>query len=379
MTATVQGSAKLPFIGNVSFFDASNANLPLGTVALGTNTPTSGYSGLAFPSNGGEPIALAAGDSNNDGTPDLAIANLNSSAVEILSVKGDLSNSVPVYGQNPGAVAVGDFNNDGKLDVTIADLNSSQVEVHFGNGDLTFTGSTVLLTGIGPNSIAVGDFNHDGNADLAVANQFDANVTIYVGDGKGNFAAPNVPGYTPPATSSFPYSVAIGDFNNDGEQDVAVANYYGNNLTILLGNGDGTFTPAASPNTDIYPDSVTVGDFNGDGKADRAVSNFFSQTVTILLGNGNGTFTPDPSLTAGNNADSVAVTDFNLDGIADLAVACSNSNAVTLYLGNGDGTFNQSFTAYGNAPYSIAVGDFGSAGYRIWRWLVPGTTRFRYY
>ena len=362
LTATVQGSGTLPLTGNVSFFDASNAKLPLGTVTLGKNIATSGLSALAFSSNGSEPIALAAGDFNNDGTPDLAIANLNSSAVEIFSVRGGVSNSVTVNGQNPIALAVGDFNNDGKLDVVIADFNSSQVEVHFGNGDFTFTGSVVLPTGIGPNSIAVGDFNRDGNADLAITNQFDSTVSIFLGDGKGNFAAPNVAGYTLPPTGSFPYCVVIGDFNNDGKQDLAIANYYDNNLTILLGNGDGTFTAAASPDTGIYPDWVTVGDFNGDGKADLAVTNSYSQTVSILLGTGNGTFTPAPTLTAGSNPDSVAVADFNLDGIEDLAVSSSNSDAVTLYLGKGDGTFTKASTAYGNAPYSVVVGDFGSTG-----------------
>jgi hypothetical protein len=134
LTATVRGSGTLPLTGNVSFFDASNAKLPLGTVTLGKNIATSGFSALAFSSNGSEPIALAAGDFNNDGTPDLTIANLNSSTVEIFSVRGGFSNPVTVHGQTPMALAVGDFKNDGKLDVVIADFNSSQVEVHFGNG-----------------------------------------------------------------------------------------------------------------------------------------------------------------------------------------------------------------------------------------------------
>jgi len=184
-----------------------------------------------------------------------------------------------------------------------------------------FAATAVAPTGINPYGVAVGDFNGDGNADLAVANHGSNTVTILLGNGKGVFSPP--PG-SPPATGNLPTWVVVSDFNGDGKADLAVVNNLGSaNVSILLGNGDGTFAPAASPATGTNPYSAAVGDFNGDGKADLAVANFSSNTVSILLGNGDGTFAPAPGSApvTGNNPTSVAVGDFNGDGVADLAVA----------------------------------------------------------
>ena len=160
----------------------------------------------------------------------------------------------------------------------------------------------------------------------------------------------------------------MGDFNGDGKQDLAVANYFGFDITVLLGNGDGTFTQTpSSPATGIYPDSVVVGDFNGDGKQDLAVTNQFSKTVTILLGAGKGDFTPiSTSPATGTNPQSVALGDFNSDGIQDLAVANPNDNTVSILLGKGDGTFPKSQLVTlpsGTAPNSVTVADFNGDGF----------------
>jgi hypothetical protein len=363
LTATVTGDAGFPLSGKVSFFDKTNNNLPPGSATLGASKIVFNNNGrIIYPTNGTIPIALATGDFNGDGVPDLAIANSNSNTVEIQSIVGGESNLLPMTNYTPQALAVADFNNDGKPDLAVAYENSNGVQILLGQGNLQFESAnpSFLSTGTAPNSIAVGDFNNDGNVDLAVTNLLSANVTILLGNGRGEFTA----GPQFPTTDSFPYQVAAGDFNLDGKQDLAVANYFGNDVTILLGNGNGTFTAAPTLNTGIYPDAVAVGDFNADGKPDLAVTNAFSQTVTILLGSGNGTFTEAPaSPVTGKNPDSVAVTDFNLDGIEDLVVASSNSNSVTVFQGNGDGTFVQSFSEYANAPYSIAVGDFAANGY----------------
>ena len=117
-----------------------------------------------------------------------------------------------------------------------------------------------------------------------------------------------------------PYSVAVGDFNGDGKLDLAVANEGSDNVSILLGNGDGTFQAAVDYGAGTDPDSVAVGDFNGDGKLDLVVANDDSNNVSILLGNGDGTF--QAAVNYGVSApSSVAVGDFNGDGKLDLAVA----------------------------------------------------------
>jgi len=168
-----------------------------------------------------------------------------------------------------------------------------------------------------------------------------------------------------PATVSEPNVVAAADFNGDGFIDLAVSNSNsgGTTLTILLGNGDGTFTATnSSPTVGLYPDSIIAADFNGDGIPDLAVTSVDESLVTVLLGKGDGTFTVSTDLNIGTVPQDVATGDFNGDGIPDLAVVASNS--ALIFLGNGDGTFNQtaSSPALSGSPVKMAVGDFNNDG-----------------
>src|SRR5580658_1154106 len=139
--------------------------------------------------------------------------------------------------------------------------------------------------GTEPDSVAVGDFNGDGKLDLAVANEGSNNISILLGMGDGTFQAAVDYG-----AGTAPDSVAVGDFRRDGKLDLVVANDGSNNVSILLGNGDGTFQAAVNYGVGSAPTSVAVGDFNGDGKLDLAVVNELSNNVSILLGNGDGMF-----------------------------------------------------------------------------------------
>jgi hypothetical protein len=218
-----------------------------------------------------------------------------------------------------------------------------------------------VAAGSSPRTLAAGDFNGDGKLDLAVVNAGSNNLTILLGNGDGTLT----PAASSPATGTSPWAVTTGDFNGDGKLDLAVVNFDSDNVTILLGNGNGTFTPAASPSAGNGPNSIAVGDFNGDGKLDLAVVNQGNDNLTILLGNGDGTFTPAAASPAtGTEPVGVAVGDFNGDGKLDLAVVNLGSNSVTILLGNGDGTFTPvaASPATENEPLNVAVGDFNRDG-----------------
>jgi hypothetical protein len=262
------------------------------------------------------------------------------------------------------SVAVGDFNGDGKQDLAVANYDLdivSTVSILLGNGDGTFSGPTNFATGFtGPDTIAVGDFNGDGKQDLAVANYNSGTVSILLGNGDGTFSGP-----TNFATGfQGPYSIAVSDFNGDGKQDLAVAlNSSPGWVSILLGDGTGNFNGPTLFRAGNNSLSVAVGDFNGDGKQDLAVTSISPDGVSILLGDGAGNFSASTTFGAGDYPFSVAVGDFNGDGKQDLAVANNLSNNMSILLGDGAGHFSAPTNfAVGDRPGSVGVGDFNGDG-----------------
>ena len=231
---------------------------------------------------------------------------------------------------------------------------------------LTQPAGSPVVVGTNPISLAVGDVSGDGNLDLAVANQSSHNVTILLGDGSGGFS-PAAGSPVPVGTN--PVSIAAGYVDGDSRLDLVVVNATSNDATILLGNGSGGFSQAAgSPvAAGASPRSVVAGNWDGDGKLDLAVANRFSDFVTILQGNGSGGFSPmtGSPVAVGTNPYSIATGDADADGELDLVVANYGSNSVTILQGDGSGGFSEpagSPVAVGTNPECVAVADLNGDG-----------------
>jgi hypothetical protein len=181
-------------------------------------------------------------------------------------------------------------------------------------GGLSFAAKTDYATGLYPASVAVGDFNRDGIRDLAIANNAggaDASISVLLGNGDGSFAAK-----TDYATGGYPIAVAVGDFDSDGVQDLVAANNSDSTVSVLLGDGDGGFAARTDIATGVSPSSVAVGDYDRDGRPDLVTANWWDNTVSILLGNGDGSFREKTDFATSVNPQSVAVADFDRDGEA---------------------------------------------------------------
>ena len=238
-----------------------------------------------------------------------------------------------------GSVAVGDFNRDGKPDIVSAGSGSVSVLLSRGNGTFQAVISTSVTEFTG--ALTVGDFNHDGKLDLAVTGGTltSSQVTILLGNGDGTFGAA-------PATYSianWPSGVASGDFNGDGNLDLVVSS--GKGVYVLLGKGDGTFSAPVFYSSAGSAYGVSVGDLNGDGKADLIVAE--SSNVAVLLGSGDGTFGSAKLYGIGGTgsypSEIMAIADWNNDGHPDVAVNNGQASFAILF-GKGDGTFKSPVT-----------------------------------
>ncbi len=205
-----------------------------------------------------------------------------------------------------------------------------------------------------PRAVLSGDFDEDGKADLAVANYQGQSVTILLGNGNGEFSRAG-----DHYSGRGPWGLAIGDFNEDGHQDLAVGNKVSDDLGILLGNGNGGFATVRRFASGDRAHAVAVGDFDRDGHDDVAVSSYSGNFVRIFLGDGTGAMSSNGTVAVGTGPESIIAVDLNRDGRIDLAVANRGSHNVTVLRGDGNGGFSQvSVPAVGNAPTQVAYGDF---------------------
>jgi hypothetical protein len=267
---------------------------------------------------GTSPAAIAAGNFNGDSKLDLIVANQGSNNVSVLLGLGNgnfLSQSSFGLGVAPTDLRLGDFNGDTKLDFATANSTNNSVSVFTGHGDGTFSSSYSHSAGTAPVGVAIGDFNGDGKLDFVSVGQGSMTVDVFTGLGTGSFTSAGPIGISP----HVPAGVAAGDFNGDGKPDLAVA--ADSSVLVLIANGGAQlFNPAATSfAVDGGARSVAVSDVNGDGKLDLVTANGSHGTVSVLLGQGNGSFTSGGTYDAGPGLPaSVAVGDFDGDGRPDL-------------------------------------------------------------
>jgi FG-GAP-like repeat/Abnormal spindle-like microcephaly-assoc'd, ASPM-SPD-2-Hydin/FG-GAP repeat len=355
-----------------------------------------------YDSGGPYAYAIAVGDVNGDGKPDLVVANQCNSATSCEALSPQFCTacygSISVYlgvgdgtfqfaesyspgGDATGSVALADVNGDGKLDIIVNNGNGGPAAPHsatqylpgsigvlLGNGDGTFQHAVTIpstFSVVGP-GLVVADVNADGKPDILLTIQCatdacgaDSQVAVYLGNGDGTFQAP----VTYDSGGYVAETISIQDINGDGHPDIVVANQCPSGNTcgssgsvgVLLGNGDGTFRSPVTYGSGGLTSSATIADVNGDGKPDVLVGNYCNTgactgtigTAGVLLGNGDGTFRAVVTYSSGGYAQSsVGVADVDGDGKPDLVVAsqcpdtaCDNVGTVGVLKGNGDGTF----------------------------------------
>jgi hypothetical protein len=238
-----------------------------------------------------------------------------------------------------------------------------------GNGNGTFGPASFLATDKFAAGVAVADFNGDGKLDIVTANRlggnFTGNISLLLGNGNGTFK--------PHVEFSIGFNdvgVAVADLNGDGKQDLVVTDDSGTgDITVALGNGNGTFAAGKNYSAGSYPFAATVTDLNGDGKQDIMIASTASNQVLTLLGNGNGTFQSAISQTVPAGPEFIAVADINGDGQPDYATANYYANSVSVLLGNNQFILAGPTTATAGTAFSLtftAEGPFSNVltGYR---------------
>jgi hypothetical protein len=338
--------------------------LGMGAVSVLLNRGNGTFSPL--PIQDSQPLieGVATGDFRGNGVQDLVVTNEAAGSVSVFLGNGDGTFGAPhtfPAGIDPLAVIVGDFNGDGIPDLVVSEGGgSTSVDLLLGNGDGTFKAPHQIPVGTTAPGIAAGHFHNPNILDL-VATDFQNNrVNVILNNGGGNFRDP-----VSYAVGMDPLSVAVGDLQGNGITDLVVANADDNTVSVLLGIGNGKFKPAVNysmsndPNVANFPRFVTLGRLRSNGPLDIVMTNFGSSNVTVLLGNGDGTFGAPIHLNAGVGNDAAAIADFDDDGTPDILVTNFATDTVTLLPGNGDGTFRAPVQfATGTSPFAMSVGQF---------------------
>jgi FG-GAP-like repeat len=325
------------------------------------------------------PGSVEVADFNKDHYPDMAVANTEDSSVTILlgNDKGEFTEAPgsPFFANRyPNDIVIEDFDKDGNPDLGIANTEVSFLTLLLGNGKGQFRQAVkspfIVKAKPHTHGIATGDFNSDGNLDLATDSWGVNSVLVIFGDGKGNFGE-----QVSYKVGKRPYQrLRVADVNKDGKPDIVTTNLEGNNATVLLGQGNGKFREAGNspfPAGDA-PFGVAIGDVNGDNNLDLVIVNAPTITaeskgkdgLTILLGNGSGGYLPlkGSPFETGKSPSRVAINDMNGDGINDIVVTNYNDKSISIFYMNKEGVAGSHIIKVGNHPDGVDIHDMNLDG-----------------
>lgn len=350
-------------------------------------TPNPGGTGVTIPTQqftvGKGPVSMVPSDIPNAGIQDLAVLNEIDNSITIFLNQGPTAPSL--FTQPPGspislgaarttaplvpaAIAAGSFNSntDSFADLLVTDPVGNTVTELLGNGDGTFAiQKNPIAVGKQPSAIAVGQFNTKTNANtgFVVTNFTDNTYSVFIANNDGTFAQVKGSPFAMPATAKGPYAIAVADFNADGISDLAIVNQSSSNVTILKGNGDGTFTEFSKSPLAVgkLPVAIAAGNLSGSTGVGLVVVNQDDNTASLFLGNGDGTFTASSQspLATGATPSGVVIGSFLQQARNGIAITNSGAGTVSVYLDLGNGLYSAALEpAAGTNPGAIVSSNF---------------------
>ncbi|MGA2497783.1 MAG: FG-GAP-like repeat-containing protein, partial [Tepidisphaeraceae bacterium] len=369
-TPAFQGTAEANSIVRILATDASGVSHQIGQTVTGSDA-TDGVTGNGLGRYEVTVAPLAYGFYTiKASAEDVAgnISPLSSSGTQIHISNFQLQMATPISYPSltqPMAVVTGDLTGDGRIDMVSVD-QSGNISTFINRGSTTFQRARrTNVGGLGPVDLALGDVNGDGKLDVVTANSLSGNVSVLFGNGDGTFAHPRL--YK---VFNDPTAIRLGDVNGDGKLDIIVTNTATHKMSYLLNKGNGTFGAVKSFRIPgVSPIAFDMADLNGDGKLDLvAVNNTRSLSLDVMLGNGNGTFQTSKSYRVGLPATSVRIADVDNDGILDIVASNATSKFVSVLLGKGGGLFNTrsriNYVGANLEAQAIGMADLNSDGYQ---------------